>query len=160
MDWQLDSNFNLAIDAVGGTTYTPAGAAQAAQRVAVKLKHFTGEIITNLNQGVNYHRDLLGKVADDQTIDVVIRNAIKDDSEVLEVTRIDIERDSKSRGVTIRPYIRYVTGETAAVQFTVGSPTSNTASIWINGQPVTLDSPFLFVDGGYVLVDDESPLSD
>lgn len=157
MDLLLDGNFNIAIDAQGNSRLTSPGVAQAAQRLAVRLKHFYGELITDKTFGVPYLEELLGQVADDQTVDQVFRSQCLKDPEVREVERIEIERDGRT--LTVRPFVRYLEG-TATIEFQVNSEAGK-VSLWVDGQPIDLgDAPYLFIEDGIVVVEGGLPLTD
>lgn len=62
-----------------------------AQKLTIKLQTFLGEWFLNTANGVPYYQEIFGKVRSKSTIDIIFREKISEEPDVIEITEFNSE---------------------------------------------------------------------
>lgn len=90
MDIQLNDDHDIDFD---GKDFklTPTESKSLAQRLRVKLLTFRDEWYLDVNEGIPYFQSILGKNRAKETIDLIFKNAILSEPEVLHIISFESE---------------------------------------------------------------------
>ena len=98
-DLQLDSGGDIAV-----TTFDlslTGSADQVAQRLRTRLRLFLGEWFLDLDAGVPWFDEILGKHLDLRRTEAILRHEILSTPEVLDIIDFSVEYDPKARALTV-----------------------------------------------------------
>lgn len=77
------------------------GYEQSIQQVERRLRLWVGEWFLNINAGIPWLTEILGKKPDETIILAVIQQAILDDPNIQSIEQLEIELDGASRTLTV-----------------------------------------------------------
>lgn len=114
MDILLDEATHDAIFVNGETPVTNGIAGSLKQRLKIKLLTFKGEWFLNTNYGTPYFQQIFGKRRSKSSVDIIFRELIQDDNDVLSIVRFDSSLSAK-RTYSLSFTVESVTGETIEI---------------------------------------------
>jgi hypothetical protein len=89
MDILLDELTHDAVFTNGATPVTSSISGGLKQRLKIKLLTFTGEWFLDVNYGTPYFQEIVGKNRSKATIDIILRDVISADKDVIDITRFE-----------------------------------------------------------------------
>ena len=108
IDLLTDMNGNLAL--INNDLSLISGIDRVAQKVLINLRFFYGEWFLDTTYGVKYHEEILVKNPDMSTVDGLLKAAIMDDPDVVELINYQSTLDSANRLLTVSFTINTVYG--------------------------------------------------
>lgn len=115
MDILLDEDTHDAIFLNGATPVTPNLLGSLKQRLKVKLLTFKGEWFLDTNYGTPYFQQIFGKNRSKGAIDLIFRELIQDDEDVVNIIRFESEISS-DRTYALTFSVKSRTGETLEIE--------------------------------------------
>jgi len=109
MDIKLNSEHDLAFDGYD-LTLTTTESESLAQRLIIKLRTFRGEWFLNVDEGISYYESILGKNRAKETIDLIFKNAILSEPEVVNIISFE-SSISPQRVYQLRFKVRSLDGD-------------------------------------------------
>lgn len=121
MDLLLDPVTHDVIFVNGETTVTQKPADIVAQRLKITLYTFLGEWFLNLDTGMPYFQQILNKVRNKSTVDVIFQTVISKDPDVIEIISYESDMNSATRGFYMEFAVRVSDGTiTPPINITLG----------------------------------------
>lgn len=109
IDFLLDVNDDLAIDT---DLYLTSGLAGVVQGIRQRIQTFKGEWFLDLDHGVPYYQDLLGKKFDDNKALVAFRDAILSTPGVITLNLLNVSYSGTTRKLTVNWQATTIFGDT------------------------------------------------
>lgn len=114
MDILLDETSHDAVFVNGATPVTENIADGLKQRLKIKLLTFKGEWFLDTNEGTPYFQQILGKRRSKSTVDIIFREIIQNDSDVISILRFSSSLSSDRR-YSLSFTVKSRTGETVEI---------------------------------------------
>ncbi len=99
VDLLLDDDGDLLVS--GGLIYFSSGVRGVTQGIRIRMQTFKGEWFLDLNHGVPYWQDILGKKFNEIKVREAFRRAITDAPGVNRVVDLQVEYDGATRAVNV-----------------------------------------------------------
>lgn len=115
MDILLDEDTHDAIFVNGSTPITQDLLESLKQRLKIKLLTFKGEWFLDTNYGTPYFQQIFGKNRSKGSIDLIFRELIQDDEDVVNITEFESEISS-DRTYTLTFSVKSRSGETLEIK--------------------------------------------
>lgn len=109
MDIKLNREHDLEFDG-NDLKLTSTESESLAQRLIVKLRTFQGEWFLDVNEGIGYYQSILGKNRAKETIDLIFKNAILSEPEVVNIISFE-SSISPQRVYQLRFKVRSLNGD-------------------------------------------------
>ncbi|WOZ57492.1 tail sheath initiator protein [Pseudomonas phage vB_PseuGesM_254] len=110
MDILLDPVSHDVVFVNGETTVTRKIADIVAQRLKITLYTFLGEWFLDLDVGMPYFQQILNKVRNKSTVDVIFQTVISKDPDVIEIISYYSDMDNATRGFYMEFSVRVSDG--------------------------------------------------
>lgn len=121
MDILLDPVTHDVVFVNGQTTVTQKTADIVAQRLKITLYTFLGEWFLDLDVGIPYFQQILNKVRNKSTVDVIFQTVIANDPDVIEIISYESDMDNARRGFYMEFAVRVSDGTiTPPINITLG----------------------------------------
>lgn len=114
MDILLDNSTHDAVFVNGSTPITEGIPNSLRQRLKIKLLTFKGEWFLNTNYGTPYFQQIFGKRRSKSSIDIIFRELIQEDSDVVSILKFQSSLSSQ-RTYSLSFTVRSRTGETLEI---------------------------------------------
>jgi hypothetical protein len=108
IDFKLDADGDLVVP-----IQFVSGLEAVAQGIRVRLKLFRGEWFLNLDEGVPYFEDLLGRKFDRARAREIIRTELLKSPGVVEITSLTADFDGQTRALSVDWAVRTEFGDTS-----------------------------------------------
>jgi len=105
MDLLLGNNYDLLIDN-SDFSLTTNKSESLKQRLTIKLLTFKNEWFLNENLGVPYYQSILRKNRSKESIDIIFKNAILEEEDVLGITSFSSSFDNQYRTYSLNFVVR------------------------------------------------------
>ncbi|QDP60432.1 MAG: putative baseplate wedge protein [Prokaryotic dsDNA virus sp.] len=115
MDILLDESTHDAVFVNGKTPITSGVSDSLKQRLKIKLLTFRGEWFLNVNYGTPYFQQIFGKGRSKRAIDLIFRQLIQEDEDVLNITEFNSTL-SPNRTYSLNFTVQSRTGETLQIE--------------------------------------------
>ena len=97
----IDRDLELVQTGAGFDLQLVSSTEAIAQRLAIKLRIFLGEVLTRLSFGIAYFTKVLVKNPDPRDLDAIFRGAIIETPNVTRLPEFDLNRDNETRQLSV-----------------------------------------------------------